>query len=59
MIFLWIRWNRGRSLATDKLEGLKDLINSAIHGVLRIANEFNIDMQRAGRIISIANKTFL
>lgn len=45
--------NSGRSLSAGKLEGLKDLMNSAIHGVRRIANEFNIDMQRAGRTISI------
>ena len=43
----------GRSLSSGKLEGLKDLMNSAIHGVRRIANEFNIDMHRAGRTISI------
>jgi len=37
------------TLSKGKLEGLKDLMNSAIHGVRRIANEFNIDMQRTGK----------
>ncbi len=45
--------NSGRSLSKSKIEGLKGLMNSAIHGVRRIANEFNIDMQRLGRTISI------
>lgn len=45
--------NSGRSFSTSKLEGLKDSMNSAIHGVRRIANEFNIEMQRAGSIIRI------
>jgi hypothetical protein len=45
--------NSGRSLSKSKIEGLKGLMNSAIHGVRRIANEFNLDMQRLGRTISI------
>jgi len=45
--------NSGRSLSKSKIEGLKDSMNSAIHGVRRIAHEFNIDMQWLGRTIRI------
>lgn len=45
--------NSGRSLSKSKIERLKGLMNSAIHGVRRIANEFNIDMQRLGRTTCI------
>ena len=45
--------NSGRSLSKSKIEGLKDSMNSAIHGVRRIAHEFNMDMQWLGRTIHI------
>jgi len=45
--------NSGRSLSKSKIEGLKDSMNSAIHGVRRIAHEFNMDMQWLGRTIQI------
>jgi transposase len=45
--------NSGRSLSKSKIEGLKDIMNSAIHGVRRIAIEFNIDMHRLGRTTCI------
>ena len=45
--------NSGRSLSKSKIEGLKDSMNSAIHGVRRIAHEFNMDMQCLGRSIQI------
>jgi hypothetical protein len=35
----------GRSLSESKLDGLKEIMNSAIHGVRRIAHDFNIDMK--------------
>ncbi len=45
--------NSGRSLSKSKIEGLKDSMNSAIHGVRRIAHEFNMDMRWLGRTIQI------
>ena len=45
--------NSCHQLSKSKIEVLKESMNSAIHGVRRIAEEFNIDMQRLGRIISI------
>jgi hypothetical protein len=45
--------NSGHPLSICKIEGLKDSMNSAIHGFRRIANEFNTDMRRLGRIICI------
>ena len=45
--------NSGRSLPTGKMDRLKESMNSAIHGVRRIAHEFNMDMQWLGRTIHI------
>jgi transposase InsO family protein/transposase len=43
----------GISFSESKLGGLKEKMNSAIHGVRRIAHEFNTDMLVVGRIINI------
>jgi len=43
----------GRSLSESKLDGLKEIMNSAIHGVSRIAHEFNTDMKVLGKNIHI------
>ena len=43
----------GGSLSESKLDGLKEKMNSAIHGARRIAHEFNMDMLGIGRIIDI------
>lgn len=43
----------GISLSQSKLDGLKEKMNSAIHGARRIAHEFNMDMMGIGRIIDI------
>lgn len=43
----------GSSLSESKLYELKEKMNSAMHGVRRIAHEFNIGMIGLGRIINI------
>lgn len=43
----------GVSLSNSKLDGLKEIMNFAIHGVRRIAHEFNTDMKVLGKIIHI------
>lgn len=43
----------GISLSESKLGGLKEKMNSAIHGVHRIAHEFNTDILVIGKIINI------
>jgi hypothetical protein len=43
----------GISFLEGKLDRLKEKMNSAIHGVRRIAHEFNTDMLVIGRIINI------
>lgn len=43
----------GGALSKSKLDELKEKMNSAIHGVRRIAREFNEEMRVMGRMINI------